>query len=114
MSKHSWWVPVFVWAGVIFSLTTTPQIRVTENSFFQAFLMMAGHFVFFGLEAVFLVRATDKAKMAVGAASAYGLFIEFYQHFYVPGRTADPVDWLLDTAGAITFLVIMNKINKKN
>lgn len=37
--------------------------------------------------------------LAVVIASAYGVTDEFHQLF-VPGRACDPVDWLVDTAGA--------------
>ncbi len=37
--------------------------------------------------------------MAIGLAAAYGATDEFHQWF-VPGRTADPADWVADVVGA--------------
>ena len=37
--------------------------------------------------------------LAIVVASAYGVTDEFHQLF-VPGRACDPVDWMVDTAGA--------------
>ena len=50
------------------------------------------------------------AALAIVAASAYGVTDEIHQLF-VPGRACDPVDWLVDTAGAalgavVAFLVL--------
>lgn len=43
---------------------------------------------------------TRAAVLAVVIASAYAVTDEFHQSF-VPMRTPDPADWLVDTAGAV-------------
>jgi VanZ family protein len=43
--------------------------------------------------------------------SLYGLLIELVQRG-IPGRSADPVDWLLDTTGALVFLFVFRKYAK--
>lgn len=70
--------------------------------------MMGGHFFFFGIFAVLLrLNALNNTSSAM-LSSLYGLFIEYVQ-LTVPGRSADPLDWLLDTLGALVFLGILNK-----
>lgn len=48
------------------------------------------------------------ALAAVAIASLYGVTDEFHQSF-VPDRACDPVDWLVDTAGAALGAVIARK-----
>jgi VanZ family protein len=47
--------------------------------------------------------------MAVALASAYGITDELHQLF-VPGRVSDPVDWLVDTLGAIVGVYVATRI----
>jgi VanZ family protein len=51
-------------------------------------------------------RSTRAATVAVALASAYGITDEYHQYF-VPGRTNDPVDWLVDTAGAAAAVALI-------
>lgn len=64
-----------------------------------------GHFVLYAvLGALYYLALPDSAGawrvvLAIGLASLYGVSDEFHQSF-VPGRTPDVMDWLVDTAGA--------------
>lgn len=42
----------------------------------------------------------DAVLAAIACASLYGVTDEIHQIF-VPGRCCDPIDWLVDTAGAV-------------
>ncbi len=107
-----------VWAIVIWQLTTTAQIVVTEEYLLQNILMMGAHFTFFGIQAI-LLRFVVKdfsifdIQYSIVLTSLYGAIIEFRQ-LTVPGRSADPMDWILDTLGAVTFLVIMKMLRDKH
>ncbi len=70
---------------------------------------MGGHFTFFGVQAVLLKLSSLNTLPSVIIASLYGLIIELVQ-LRVPGRSADPLDWILDTLGAITFLAILKRL----
>jgi VanZ family protein len=50
--------------------------------------------------------------VAIAIASLYGVSDEIHQLF-VPGRACDPVDWLVDTAGATLGVGITFAIKKK-
>lgn len=110
-----------VWAALIWRLTTTPQIVVSQEFWLQNLLMMGAHFTFFGLQAVFLqplltwifkIRySLFLALTNICATSLYGLLIELVQR-NVPGRSADPLDWFLDTLGALVFLWFMRKYSR--
>lgn len=48
----------------------------------------------------FLLARASNSGAAVAGAGLYGITDELHQ-VYVPGRTADVADWLVDMAGAL-------------
>lgn len=103
------------WGLLIYLLTTTPNLVVAPENWFNSLMMSSAHFLFFGVQAVLLFRAFTfhlKPPLSIYWAllltSLYGLIIELAQR-QVPGRSADPLDWLLDTLGALFFLYFMRK-----
>ena len=102
-----------LWAGLTWRLTTTPNLVIAPENLLNTLIMMGGHFTFFGFQAVLLKLTKLNTATAIILASTYGLIIEFVQ-LSVPGRSADPLDWLLDTLGAITFLVILKRLKLGN
>jgi VanZ family protein len=116
MTKYLLWVLTTCWTILIWRLTTTPQIIVAKDFWLQNLLMMLAHFIFFGIQAVLLSFALPPSiwhlASSVSAVSLYGALIEFRQ-LTVPGRSGDPLDWLLDTLGAITFLLVLKKLQSK-
>lgn len=89
------------WMAVIFALSSMPGDAVPAGSYGSY-----GHFFLYTvLAALYLLAipsgrsATRIMLVAVALASAYGITDELHQVF-VPGRVPDPVDWLVDTAGA--------------
>lgn len=117
MKKIILWTLTLAWALLIWRLTTTAQIVVTDDSWLQNILMMGAHFTFFGIQAVLLSSALPPSiwhlASSISAVSLYGALVEFRQ-LSVPGRSADPVDWLLDTLGAIIFLYIIIRVRLRN
>ena len=53
----------------------------------------------FGVLGILLYLATGRVYLAVLLASLYGVSDEVHQA-YVPGRSADMLDWVADTVGA--------------
>lgn len=98
-----------LWAALTWSLTTTPNLVIAPENLLNTLMMMGGHFTFFGVQAVLLKLSSLNTLPSVLIASLYGLLIELVQ-LSVPGRSADPLDWLLDTLGAITFLAILKRL----
>ena len=101
------------WAGLTWSLTTTPNLVIAPENLLNTLMMMGGHFTFFGVQAVLLKLSSLNTLPSVIIASLYGLIIELVQ-LGVPGRSADPFDWILDTLGAITFLAILKRLKLGN
>lgn len=101
------------WATLTWHLTTTPNLVVAPENLLNTIIMMGGHFTFFGVQASLLRLSHLSTAFSILLASLYGLIIELVQ-LSVLGRSADPLDWLLDTLGAITFLAILNKLKNRD
>jgi VanZ family protein len=106
------WLPVVVWAAVIFVLSATPHLRVAQADDLDFIVRKAGHMAAFGILAVLLWRALSFS--AVCRAMAWSLLLtiayaatdEFHQSF-TAGRNASPVDVSIDSAGAVIALVAL-------
>lgn len=97
------------WAALIWRLTTPPQPTVFDNSLLQYLLTATSHFVFFGIQATLLCLARFPPRNALLITSLYGAVIEGFQ-LDIAGRSADPVDWVLDTLGALAFLYLLKRV----
>lgn len=119
------WVLVALWAVVIFLMSANTGEDLTDGDGLvarvRALLMSAqvawfgagidlvspfAHFCEYAMFGFLLQNALGCSLaprrallLAIVVASAYGVTDEFHQLF-VPGRACDPVDWMVDTAGA--------------
>jgi VanZ family protein len=106
------WLPVLVWAGIIFALSATPNLRVAQAADLDFVLRKAGHMAAFGILAVLLWRALT--FYAVRRAIVWSLMLtvayaatdEFHQSF-TSGRHPSPVDVGIDSVGARLFLLAL-------
>jgi VanZ family protein len=96
-SRARVWVPVVLWAGLIFGLSSIPSLASGLGTWDDVLrkLAHAGEFAVLG---AFLQRATASAPVAILLGSAYAATDEVHQRF-VEGRVGSPVDWAIDTAG---------------
>lgn len=104
-------IAAIAWGILTWRLTTTPNLVIAPENLLNTLMMMGGHFSFFGVQAVLLKLSSLNTLPSVIIASLYGLIIELIQ-LGVPGRSADPLDWILDTLGAITFLAILKRLKQ--
>lgn len=116
MKKFLLWTLVFGWGGLILYLTSIPSLKVSDVELISFVISSFEHFFFFGMQAVllFFALAETLPKINYGATaivltSLYGLLDELHQ-LNVFERTADPIDWILDTIGAIIFVYILKKM----
>lgn len=103
------WLPAAAWAAVIFGMSSIPGTNVPGR------FSYLGHIVEYSVlgAALAWALAADRkgvgvVALAVAIASAYGITDEFHQSF-VPLRTPDPMDWLVDTAAATAGALIAYK-----
>ena len=105
------WAPVVAYMALIFfvsGLSTLPPVPTDPSD-------KTLHFVAYFVLGVLTVRASHRglpahltrrgALLAVLIAIGYGAFDEAHQYF-VPGRTADVLDLLADSAGVVAALVV--------
>lgn len=100
------WFAVAGWMCVIFAGSSVPGSQVPGR------FGSLGHFGEYAILGALLVLALTSPKrvlLAVALASAYGITDELHQLF-VPGRMSDPVDWLVDTFGAIVGVYVATRI----
>ncbi len=94
------WLLAAVWAAAIFVVSSRPGSTLPGGYSVQGHL--GEYFVLGGLLAWALAERhpwRETIVLAVLLASLYGITDEVHQHF-VPMRTPDVVDWILDTLGA--------------
>ncbi len=101
------WLPVILWASVIFSFSTIPTAHVSEIHWKDFIVKKLAHVTEYGIFALFLYRALKTSGMdkkragytAIVLCFLYGLSDEFHQSF-TPGREPAFRDVLFDTLGA--------------
>mgnify|MGYP003443897534 CR=1 FL=1 len=118
--KISLWLPVFIWAGVIFLFSSFPTTTTTTFYLGDFLLKKSAHVIEYGIFFFFVYRALINSNvtksrsmwLSVLIAFMYGLSDEFHQSF-TPGRGPKFTDVLIDTFGAILFIYgIVNNIKK--
>ena len=106
------WLPVLVWAGVIFAFSATPNLRVAQAADVDFVVRKAGHMFVFGVLAVLVWRALESSAVRHAMVwswvltVAYAASDEFHQSF-TAGRHPSPVDVGIDSFGALLFLVAL-------
>jgi VanZ family protein len=99
-------LPSVVYAGIIFALSaqSNPLQFLPPELLLQDKLLHTMEYAALGALLVPALRLAGLSwgsalVVAVGLASLYGATDEFHQAF-VPGRSADLLDWVADTLGA--------------
>ena len=101
------WLPVVVWAGVIFAFSSIPSLS-THLGTWDLILRKAAHMTEYAILAVLLRRATGSTGWAFALAVGYAATDEFHQTF-VRGRHGTPVDVGIDAIGAFLGLAVVRR-----
>jgi VanZ family protein len=105
------WLPVLVWAGVIFAFSSIPSLNSGLGTW-DYVLRKGAHMTEYAILAVLLVRATGSCVWAFAVAVAYAGSDEFHQTF-VRGRHGSPIDVGIDAVGALIGLTVLrSKLNR--
>jgi len=91
------WLPVVLWAAVIFTLSSIPDLG-TGLGTWDLVLRKIAHGAEFGVLGFLLLRALGNELAGLAGGIAYAISDEIHQSF-VPGRQAAVRDVLVDTAG---------------
>jgi len=111
-----YWVPLLLWAGLIFFLSSLPHLR-TELGVWDLILRKIFHFCEFGLLALLVFRVLSvqgvllkndgwRVILAVAITILYAISDEFHQSF-VEGRVGSVLDVVIDSAGAVVAGLIL-------
>jgi len=115
------WLPVAGWMAFIYALSAQPSfpdLGLSDSA--KDATEVAVHF---GLYAMlgFLVsrtvalngdRSVARIAMVLAVCAAFALSDEWHQSF-VPNRTADVVDWIVDLAGAVTGCLLYMRLARR-
>jgi VanZ family protein len=118
--RWRWLWPALCYAALIFFLSSLSNPFPFKPTGLLAWDKLQ-HFVEYGVLAVLLTWGLWRAGMAVSSSwiwaavvgSAYGLTDEVHQAF-VPNRSADPHDWLADTAGALAGALLVGLLLRRS
>jgi VanZ family protein len=102
------WLPVVVWAAVIFTLSSIPSLG-TGLGAWDTVLRKAGHMTEFAILGALLLRALARELPAFVAGVAYAVTDEVHQHF-VDGRHASALDVALDGVGVALGILILRRL----
>jgi VanZ family protein len=102
------WLPVIAWAGLIFTLSSIPDLG-TGLGGWDLVLRKLAHATEFAILGVLLLRAIGRVRPAFGLAAAFAVTDEIHQAF-VPGRQASPLDVVIDVTGIAIGLALATRI----
>jgi VanZ family protein len=91
------WLPVLAWAGLIFGLSSVPDLG-TGLGGWDLVLRKIAHTAEYAILGALLVRATGHAGLAFALGTLYAVSDEIHQSF-VPGRMGSPLDVAIDAVG---------------
>ena len=110
-SRVSAWLPVVVWAAVIFTFSSIPHLG-TGLGTWDTILRKGAHMTEYAILGALLLRALGNETAAFLAAVAYAATDEFHQHF-VTGRHASPVDVVIDAVGALAGVLLFERMRSR-
>jgi VanZ family protein len=102
------WLPVVLWAGVIFALSSVPDLSSGLGGW-DVVLRKLAHVAEFALLGVLLVRATGSAGAAIAIGVLYAASDEIHQHF-VTGRHGAPLDVAIDAVGVLVGVWVARRV----
>ena len=101
----SLWLPVVVWAAVIFTFSSIPSLS-TGLGTWDTLLRKAAHMTEYAILGALLLRALSRELPALAIGIAYAITDEIHQHF-VEGRHASPLDVALDSVGVAVGIYVL-------
>jgi phosphoglycolate phosphatase-like HAD superfamily hydrolase len=102
------WLPVVLWAALIFTLSSIPDLGTGLGSW-DLVLRKIAHAAEFAVLGFLLVRALGNEWMGLVAGIAYAISDEIHQDF-VPGRQAAVRDVLVDSAGVAVGVYVVPRL----
>jgi VanZ family protein len=98
------WLPVLVWAAVIFAFSSVPDLG-TGLGGWDLVLRKIAHAAEYAILGALLLRATGNPRLAFAIGVVYAISDEVHQLF-VPGRMGSPIDVAIDAVGVAVGIVL--------
>jgi VanZ family protein len=105
------WLPVLVWAAVIFTFSSIPDLG-TGLGGWDLVLRKLAHASEYAILGALLVRATGRGGVAFALALLYAAGDEFHQTF-VEGRVGAVHDVAIDAVGAAIGIVLYRSVRAR-
>jgi hypothetical protein len=113
MARWFYWLVLLLWGGMIFWLSSSPDAQGASGWIDLSHPVdKIVHAGVFGVFAALLYGATGRPALSVVLTSLYGISDELHQAF-VPGRHANPWDWVADTLGAVVAVSLVVFLTRK-
>ena len=103
------WLPVLLWAGVIFALSSIPSLA-TGLGTWDLLLRKLAHALEYAVLGLLLARAIAELPAFAGGL-AYAVTDELHQSF-VPGRQAALLDVAIDAAGVLCGVLLWRRVRR--
>jgi VanZ family protein len=107
----SLWLPVVVWAAVIFAFSSIPSLS-TGLGTWDTILRKAAHMAEYAILGALLLRALGRELPALFFGLAYAITDEIHQHF-VEGRHASPIDVAIDGVGVAIGIFLVRLVGTR-
>ena len=107
----TYWLPVLLWAGVIFALSSIPSLG-TGLGAWDTILRKGAHLTEYAILALLLVRALGREAPSLALGVLYAASDELHQSF-VRGRHASPVDVAIDAVGLGLGLFAWRRVSRR-
>ena len=101
------WIPVILWAGLIFGLSSIPSLG-TGLGTWDLVLRKLAHTAEYAVLGFLLLRALGSELPAFAAGFAYAATDELHQHF-VPGRHGALYDVAIDAFGVLLGVLALRR-----
>jgi VanZ family protein len=105
------WLPVVAWTGLIFALSSVPDLG-TGLGGWDLLLRKLAHAGEYAVLGALLLRATSRPGVAFVLGTLYAVSDEIHQSF-VPGRAGSPLDVALDTLGVAAGVVLWEVVRAR-
>ena len=106
------WLPVVAWAGLVFALSSVPDLG-TGLGGWDTLLRKLAHAGEYAVLGALLLRATGRVGIAFALGLLYAMSDELHQS-YVPGRLGSPVDVAIDAAGLACGVVLLQRVRTRD
>jgi VanZ family protein len=109
-SRVAAWLPVLLWAAVIFALSSIPGLG-TGLGVWDTILRKCAHTLEYAILGALLLRALGREAPAFLAGVAYAITDEIHQHF-VHGRHGAPLDVAIDSFGVLLGVLVLQRARR--